>query len=95
MSVPLLLLETLDDLTLKDFKRFQWLLENGVLDCCKPVARSRLEDADRPGTVGVMTRDYGEGTAANVAVEILKKMGHNGTAQKLHLWHHWDVQYNL
>ncbi|TNN48036.1 hypothetical protein EYF80_041741 [Liparis tanakae] len=82
-SVPLLLLDTLDDLSHEDFKRFQWLLENGVLDSCRPVARSRLEDTDRAGTVSAMTRDYGEGMAVNVGVEILKQMGNNNAAEKL------------
>ncbi|TDH15780.1 hypothetical protein EPR50_G00012470 [Perca flavescens] len=83
MQVPLLILDTLDELGADEFKRFRWNLTQPVLDGCQPIRKGHLENADRQDTVSKMIDSYGEETAVKVAVEILKRMNHNNAAEKL------------
>ncbi|KAK9514422.1 hypothetical protein VZT92_027890 [Zoarces viviparus] len=83
MKVPHLILDSLDQLGADDFKRFQWNLTEPVLDGCWPIPKSRLENKDRPDTVSSMMDSYGEESAVNVTVEILKRMNLNNEAEKL------------
>ncbi|KAM6941312.1 NACHT, LRR and PYD domains-containing protein 3-like isoform 2-T2 [Lycodopsis pacificus] len=83
MQVPRLLLDSLDQLGADDFKRFRWNLTQPVLDGCRPIPTSRLENKDRPDVVSRMTDSYGEEAAVNVTVEILKRMNLNNEAEKL------------
>ncbi|XP_033479559.1 pyrin domain-containing protein 1-like [Epinephelus lanceolatus] len=83
MQVPLLILDTLDGLGTDDFKRFRWNLTQPVLDGCQPIRKGHLENADKQDTVSRMIDSYGEETAVNITVEILRRMNHNNAAQKL------------
>lgn len=83
MLVPELLLETLEGLVNDDFQTFKWYLTMNILDSCKPIAKSRLEKACRTETVSRMTENYGEASAVNITVEILKKMNISDAADRL------------
>ncbi|KAK9540957.1 hypothetical protein VZT92_003373 [Zoarces viviparus] len=83
MEVPRLILDSLDQLGADDFKRFRWNLTQPVLDGCRPIPKSCLENKDRPDTVSRMMDSYGKESAVNVTVEILKRMNLNNEAQKL------------
>ncbi|XP_049900340.1 pyrin-like isoform X4 [Epinephelus moara] len=83
MQVPLLILDTLDELGTDDFKRFRWNLTQPVLDGCQPIRKGHLENADKQDTISRMIDSYGEQTAVNITVEILRRMNYNNAAQKL------------
>ncbi|XP_075939123.1 caspase b-like [Anarhichas minor] len=83
MQVPRLILDSLDQLGADDFKRFWWNLTQPVLDGCRPIPKSCLENKDRPDVVSRMIDSYGEELAVNVTVEILKRMNLNNEAEKL------------
>ncbi|KAF3852619.1 hypothetical protein F7725_005974 [Dissostichus mawsoni] len=81
--VDKLLLRTLKDLGNDAFQEFKWYLKQKNLDGAEPIAVSDLEDADRGHTVSQMTRSYGEKTAVEVAVEILKEISNRQAAAEL------------
>ncbi|XP_070683784.1 pyrin domain-containing protein 1-like [Pempheris klunzingeri] len=83
MQVPLLILDTLDELGADEFKRFRWNLTQPVLDGCQPIRKGYLENADRQDTTSKMIEGYGEELAVSVTVEILKRMNHSNAAEKL------------
>ncbi|KAL7404457.1 hypothetical protein ABVT39_015048 [Epinephelus coioides] len=84
MSVPQLLLETLEDLgDDADFEKFKWYLSMDILEGCKPIPKSCLGKAPRTNTVSRMTESYTKESAVKVTVEILRKMGNNNAAEKL------------
>ncbi|XP_068574307.1 NACHT, LRR and PYD domains-containing protein 3-like, partial [Cebidichthys violaceus] len=83
MQVPRLILDSLDELGADDFKRFRWNLTQPVLDGCRPIPKSCLENEDRPDVVGRMISSYGEESAVKVTVEIMKRMNLNNEAEKL------------
>ncbi|KAM8879842.1 pyrin domain-containing protein 1-like isoform 1-T1 [Spinachia spinachia] len=83
MSVKRQLLRVLQDLRRDDFKLFQWHLSDVVRGGCTPIPKSRLEDAERPDTVDMMMRSYGEQGAVEVAVHVLKLSGNWDAAEKL------------
>ncbi|XP_078022245.1 uncharacterized protein LOC117254771 isoform X1 [Epinephelus lanceolatus] len=84
MSVPQLLLETLEDLgDDADFEEFKWYLSMNILEGCKPIPKSRLGKAPRTDTVSRMTENYSKESTVKVTVEILRKMGNNNAAEKL------------
>ncbi|KAK9536068.1 hypothetical protein VZT92_005881 [Zoarces viviparus] len=83
MQVPRLILDSLDELGADDFKRFCWNLTQPVVDGCRPIPTSCLENKDRPDVVSRMIDSYGEESAVNVTVEILKRMNLNNEAEKL------------
>lgn len=83
MQVPRLILDTLDELGAAEFKRFLWSLTQPVLDGCQPIRKGFLESADRQDTVNKMIESYGEESAVNVTVKILRMMNNNNAAEKL------------
>lgn len=83
MPLQQLLLETLEDLIENDFNTLKWYLTTKVLDSCRPIARSHLENAKRTETVTKVISSYGEDRAAEVCVQILRKMNQNGSALEL------------
>ncbi|XP_029011292.1 interferon-inducible protein AIM2 [Betta splendens] len=83
MLIPELLLNTLDDLSDDDFKRFRWYLTVGVMDSCKRMATSSVEKASRCEVVDKMIRSYGEASAVSLTAEILKNMHMMALAQTL------------
>ncbi|KAI3352524.1 hypothetical protein L3Q82_005469 [Scortum barcoo] len=83
MQAPLLLLDTLDELSAEEFKRFLWNLTQPVLDGCQPIRKGHLQSADRQDAVSKMIDGYGEESAVNVTVEILRRMNNNNTAENL------------
>lgn len=83
MQVPPLLLRTLDDLGDSDFKTFKWYLTSGASTSYAPIPKSRLENAARRDTVSEMIQTYGEESAVNTTVEILKNINNNLAAEKL------------
>lgn len=87
MLVPELLLDTMEDLIDSELKTFKWYLTIPILDSCSPIRKSHLETASRTETVSKMIESYGEESAVNITVEILKKMGFNNAAVKLKRMH--------
>ncbi|XP_035516324.1 pyrin-like isoform X2 [Morone saxatilis] len=83
MSVPGLLLETLEELGKDDFIAFKWHLSIKILANCKPIPKSRLEDIPRTETVSRMIESYGEKSAVDVTVAVLKTMNQNNAADEL------------
>ena len=83
MLVPKLLLETLENQVNEDFQKFKWYLSMRVLDNCKPIPKSRLENASRSETVSRMIEVYGEKLAVGVTVKILEMMNCNSLAEEL------------
>ncbi|CAK6972985.1 caspase b-like [Scomber scombrus] len=83
MQVPQLLLRTLDDLVDSDFKTFNWYLTSCSSKSYAPIPKSRLENAARRDTVSEMIQNYGEESAVNITVEILKNINNNFAAEKL------------
>lgn len=83
MRAPQLLLDTLDELGKSDFDKFKWYLSMEILDGCKPIPKSYLEDASRINTVSKMTEYYVEEMAVSISIEILKRMNMNNAAEKL------------
>ncbi|XP_071325364.1 uncharacterized protein [Trachinotus anak] len=75
-SVQEKLLETLDDLTCREFEEFKWLLQH------KGIPRSRLEMADRVDTVDLMVQAYGE-QSVEVTREVLMEMNRIDLEQRL------------
>ncbi|XP_039637323.1 uncharacterized protein LOC120546462 [Perca fluviatilis] len=71
------LLRTFEDLGAKDFKRFQWLLQQPeVLKDFPAIPKSRLENADRMDTVDQMFQIYSINTF-KVTKIVLEKMNQN------------------
>ncbi|XP_042285967.1 pyrin-like [Thunnus maccoyii] len=83
MPVPQLLLDTLEDLRDSDFKTFNWYLKTDVLDGCKRIPRSHLENPSRTDTVDKMIEHYGEEMAVNITVKILESIGNKNASEKL------------
>ncbi|KAJ3614841.1 hypothetical protein NHX12_018411 [Muraenolepis orangiensis] len=83
MDIPVNLLNTLEDLTTEDFRKFKWFLSQSVLTDLNPIRKSRLEDLPRYETVDHMLESYCDGPALSITLEILRKMNHNQTARKL------------
>ncbi|KAG7222587.1 hypothetical protein INR49_016184 [Caranx melampygus] len=83
MRASELLLETLEELVKSDFDKFKWYLSMDILEGCKPIPRSYLEEASRINTVSKMAEYYVEELAVSISIEILKKMNMNNTAVKL------------
>nr|XP_033470140.1 NACHT, LRR and PYD domains-containing protein 12-like [Epinephelus lanceolatus] len=77
--VPVLLLDTLEELVDKDLRTLQWFLYSNVLEGFPHIPRARVDGADRPGTVDLLVQTYGYNGAVTVTVDILMRM-------KLNLW---------
>lgn len=83
MLVPELLLDILEDLKSDEFQLFKWYLSHAILENCKPIPKSHLEDASRANTVNKLMESYREEMAVKISVEILKKMSNNLAAEEL------------
>uniref|UniRef100_A0A3Q1HAW3 Pyrin domain-containing protein n=1 Tax=Anabas testudineus TaxID=64144 RepID=A0A3Q1HAW3_ANATE len=85
MSVPGMLFKILEDLIDDDLKTFQWFLtlKPPVLDNCKRIAKSQVVNLSREDTVSRIIESYGEASAVNLTIEILRKMNMNDAAEKL------------
>lgn len=78
-----LLLWTLEDLYDATYKTFLWWLNVGHFEHWIPIPACYLENAARTDTVSQMIDRYGEESAVHIAVQILRKMNLNNTAEKL------------
>lgn len=83
MLVPDLLTTTLEDLSIEDFGKFKWYLTLDIMDGCRPIARSRVQNASHYEAVSSMIDSYGDASAVTVTVKILERMNMNNAAQKL------------
>ncbi|KAK9531143.1 hypothetical protein VZT92_010585 [Zoarces viviparus] len=83
MEVQFLIRDSLVQLGADDFKTFRWYLAQPVLDGCRPIPKSYLENKNQEDTVSRMIDSYGKESAVNVTVEILKRMNLNNEAEKL------------
>ncbi|KAL7404288.1 hypothetical protein ABVT39_012569 [Epinephelus coioides] len=83
MSVPQLLLETLQCLRSNDFETLKWYLSMDILEGCRRIPVASLENAPRTDTVSRMIQSYGEESAVKVTAAILRKMGNNNAADEL------------
>uniref|UniRef100_A0A4W6FZC2 Pyrin domain-containing protein n=1 Tax=Lates calcarifer TaxID=8187 RepID=A0A4W6FZC2_LATCA len=77
--VPVLLLDTLEELVDKELRTFQWFLYSNVLEGFPHIPKSRVDGVDRPGIVDHLVQTYGYDDAVSVTVDILTRM-------KLKLW---------
>lgn len=83
MLVPQLLFEKLQDLPNDDFETFKWYLSMKILDSCRPIPKSLLENKGRREIVSRMIDSYCEELAVKVTVEILRKMNVNNIADEI------------
>ncbi|XP_054878086.1 pyrin-like [Poeciliopsis prolifica] len=72
----------LENLTIDQFKKFKWLLEDDGNDS-GGIPVSRLEKADRPDTVDLMLQQYDEAEALRRSLQVLAKIGRNDLVQRL------------
>ncbi|XP_048868802.1 NACHT, LRR and PYD domains-containing protein 12-like isoform X1 [Brienomyrus brachyistius] len=85
MSLAVLLLDYLKELSDEEQKEFKWNLSHmGV----KPIPRGQVMHLDKMDVIDMMIGSYSEEGALKVTLEILKKMNLNDLAQRLkkHLW---------
>ncbi|XP_023255182.1 pyrin-like, partial [Seriola lalandi dorsalis] len=77
MTLPEVLLRTLEDLGAEDFHKFKWFLQQkGVLEDLPSIPKSRLESADRMATVDLMVQTYCINTV-KVTKMVLVKINQN------------------
>lgn len=81
-TVSSVLVDILDDLTGKDFKRFKWFLTEGKLPDIESIKVCKLENASSEDTVNLMIEQYTQ-SAGDVAEKILRKMNQNHLADQL------------
>ncbi|KAI4891865.1 hypothetical protein NFI96_005956 [Prochilodus magdalenae] len=81
-DIKKVLLDTIDELTQSDLKRFQWHLSNHVEGFSR-IPWGLLENADRLKTVDQMTERYGHSGAVEITLAILKKMNQNYLSEEL------------
>ncbi|XP_045907284.1 stonustoxin subunit alpha-like [Micropterus dolomieu] len=77
------LLNTLEDLSDEEFKKFKWSLKQPVLEGYQPVKASKLEKADRPDTVDLMLNTYKPDGALKVTKKVLEEIPRNDLVQSL------------
>ncbi|KAJ8349053.1 hypothetical protein SKAU_G00276420 [Synaphobranchus kaupii] len=77
------ILEILKELTTAEFENFTFYLndEERVLEECKPIPRSELEDQKVTGVVILMKNAYGD-KMVKLTLEILKKIDRNDLVQR-------------
>uniref|UniRef100_A0A672ZXZ1 Pyrin domain-containing protein n=1 Tax=Sphaeramia orbicularis TaxID=375764 RepID=A0A672ZXZ1_9TELE len=77
------LLDTLEDLTEGDFKKFKWFLQQAeILEGFPAVPKSQLENADRLDTVDQILDTY-QDHAVEVIIKVLKKINKNDLVKRL------------
>ncbi|XP_076842088.1 protein NLRC3-like [Brachyhypopomus gauderio] len=83
VSIPELLLRTLEELLSKDLKRFRWHLQHTQLPDFPPIPKARLESTSSESIVDTMCESYSETGALEMMVHILTKMNQNKLADQL------------
>ncbi|XP_036376437.1 NACHT, LRR and PYD domains-containing protein 3 [Megalops cyprinoides] len=78
-----LMVDTLEELEEKDFKKFRLYLKDNVLEGYKPIPRGQLEGKDVPDVVDIMMKSYGKEPSFKITLEILKKIQRNDLVQRL------------
>ncbi|XP_067396472.1 NACHT, LRR and PYD domains-containing protein 6 [Emydura macquarii macquarii] len=78
-----ILLQVLEDLEKKDFKKFKHKLSDFDYEGKRKIPRSKLENADEMDVANLLIQFYGEDSAANVAIEIFDKIGLKNYAVEL------------
>ncbi|KAI4889424.1 hypothetical protein NFI96_029980 [Prochilodus magdalenae] len=81
-SVPVLLLEILEDLGRENLKTFQWHLINGVTGF-KRIRRAQLEKPEYTDTVDKIVQCYEHSGAVEITLAILEKINQNQLAEDL------------
>ncbi|XP_030006444.1 NACHT, LRR and PYD domains-containing protein 12-like [Sphaeramia orbicularis] len=81
-SVPVLLLETLEDLDNEQLAKFHFFLYSKVLDGFTHIPKAHLQEADRPRTVNLLVQTYSD-DAISVTVDVLMKMKLKHSAETL------------
>uniref|UniRef100_A0A3B3YHB1 Pyrin domain-containing protein n=1 Tax=Poecilia mexicana TaxID=48701 RepID=A0A3B3YHB1_9TELE len=77
------LLESLEDLGDKEFKKFKWYLQQAeFLKAIPSIPKCQLESSDRPDTVDLMVQTYSR-RCVEVARMVLQRMNRNDLAEKL------------
>ncbi|XP_042260019.1 NACHT, LRR and PYD domains-containing protein 6-like [Thunnus maccoyii] len=78
------LLNTLEKLSKKQFKRFKWYLkQDGVLVGFKGIPVAQLEKAGREDTVDLMVQKHQDHGALQLTMKVLEKMGRKDLVQRL------------
>lgn len=75
-----LLLDTLEELTASDVKRFKWYLFQDVVEGVRRIPKSRLENAHRIDIVDILVQMHGVQDAYRITLVILKMMHQNDLA---------------
>ncbi|XP_074854067.1 NACHT, LRR and PYD domains-containing protein 12-like [Carettochelys insculpta] len=78
-----ILVQELEDLEKKDFKRFRHKLCDFNYEGKRKIPRGRLENADEMDVTSLLIEFYGEDNAVNVAIDILNKIDLKNSATKL------------
>ncbi|XP_064857662.1 uncharacterized protein LOC115142655 isoform X3 [Oncorhynchus nerka] len=87
LSVPNLLLETLEKLSRVKLKRFQWHLTEDVLDKLPPIPESQLKNSDWQDTVDQIMQTYGPEKAVEITVVVLRLLYRKDLAEVLERSH--------
>ncbi|XP_076826938.1 aquaporin-10-like [Brachyhypopomus gauderio] len=82
-SVPVLILDSLNELLEEEFKSFKWQLTDGVAKGFCPISKGKLEKARQTDVVDFMVGQYGLSEAGNITVRILRNIQHNNIADEL------------
>ncbi|XP_041960017.1 NACHT, LRR and PYD domains-containing protein 12-like isoform X2 [Alosa sapidissima] len=83
MSNMEVLLDTLEELTAKELKKFKLFLTEETLEGVQHIPRGQLENADATDVTSKMRDVYGQDGALKVTLHVLKKMNHNELADRL------------
>lgn len=79
-----LLLSTLEDLTLRELKKFRLYLSEGSLEGFARMPRGKLkEDSDATDIASQMTEMYGSENSLKITLHILREIKHNELAARL------------
>ncbi|XP_052383385.1 uncharacterized protein LOC118389110 [Oncorhynchus keta] len=87
LSVPNLLLVTLEKLSRVKLKRFQWHLTEDVLDKLPPIPESQLKNSDWQDTVDQIMQTYGPEKAVEITVVVLRLLYRKDLAEVLERSH--------
>ncbi|XP_054882416.1 caspase b [Poeciliopsis prolifica] len=77
------LIDILDDLPDDNFNTFVWHLKKETWNGIQPIKSSRLQKADRMDVVDLMVQTYQMDGAAQVMMNMLKKINRNDLVKKL------------
>uniref|UniRef100_A0A3B5R7B2 Pyrin domain-containing protein n=1 Tax=Xiphophorus maculatus TaxID=8083 RepID=A0A3B5R7B2_XIPMA len=83
MAGAIELLESLEDLGDREFKKFKWYLQQAeFLKTIPSIPKYQLESSDREDTVDLMVQTYSR-QCVEVARMVLRRMNRNDLAEKL------------